>query len=96
MESGSLIHAAVDTRTSLDGESTLRYPCPYTLRLLIEAGGGDPSSADVNLDTPIHLIVSYKKVVSNFQSLLACAKILIQAGERVCTHNVFLGCEGSY
>ena len=74
----SLLHLAVDSLAG-DKGCGLRYPCPYTTSILLEACA-DPSTTDDNLDTPLHLIVSYKQVVSNFQSLLSTARILVKAG----------------
>ena len=74
----SLLHLAVDSLAG-DKGCGLRYPCPFTTSVLLEASA-DPSTTDDNLDTPLHLIVSYKQVVSNFQSLLSTARILVKAG----------------
>ena len=56
-----------------------KFPCSSTTKLLLQAGA-DPQSVDRAKNTPLHIIVSYKKIVSDFLTLHAIIMALLESG----------------
>lgn len=56
-----------------------RFPCAETTRLLIQCGA-DVNAMDSERNTPLHLIVSYQKPISDFMTLHTIIMDLTEAG----------------
>merc|ERR1712059_46305 len=59
-----------------------KFPCASTSKLLLQAGA-DPQATDQTKNTPLHVIVSYKKIVSDFLTLHAIIMALLEAGAHI-------------
>ena len=53
-----------------------KFPCSSTTKLLLQAGA-DPQAVDRAKNTPLHIIVTYKKIVSDFLTLHAIIMALL-------------------
>ena len=81
----SLLHMAVDSQTPVDEfytSSIVHFPCAAATKLLIEAGA-DVGAMDAERNTPLHKIVSYQKIVSDFLTLHAIITALVEAGAHI-------------
>ena len=59
-----------------------KFPCSSTTKLLLQAGA-DPQAVDRAKNTPLHLIVTYTKIVSDFLTLHAIVMALLEAGAHI-------------
>lgn len=81
----SLLHLVVNQLTPVDDFHTndvCRFPCANTTKLLIQAGA-DPQAMDNARNTPLHIIVSYQKIVADFLTLHAIIMALLEAGAHI-------------
>jgi len=81
----SLLHLTVNHATPVDDFHTndvCKFPCANTSKLLIQAGA-DPQVTDRAKNTPLHVIVSYKKIVSDFLTLHAIIIALLESGAHI-------------
>lgn len=81
----SLLHLIVNQQTPVDDFHTnevCKFPCSSTTKLLLQAGA-DPQAVDRAKNTPLHIIVSYKKIVSDFLTLHAIIMALLEAGAHI-------------
>jgi len=81
----SLLHLTVNQQTPVDDFHTnevCKFPCSSTTKLLLQAGA-DPQSVDRAKNTPLHIIVSYKKIVSDFLTLHAIIMALLESGAHI-------------
>jgi len=81
----SLLHLTVNQQTPVDDFHTnevCKFPCSSTTKLLL-AAGADPQAVDRAKDTPLHIIVLYKKIVSDFLTLHAIIMALLEAGAHI-------------
>ena len=80
-----LLHLVVNQLTPVDDFHTndiCRFPCSSTTKLLLQAGA-DPQAMDNVRNTPLHVIVSYQKIVSDFLTLHAIIMALLEAGGHI-------------
>jgi len=87
----SLLHLVVNVDTPVDEFHTsdiCRFPCASTAKLLIQCGF-DVNAIDVRRNTPLHIIVSYPKSISDFQTLHSIIMTLIEAGAHMDAANCF-------
>lgn len=85
LSGATLLHLAVNSKTPVDDfytSSVVHFPCAATTKLLIEAGT-DVGATDATKDTPLHKIVSYNKIVSDFLTLHAIITALVEAGAHI-------------
>ena len=59
-----------------------KFPCSSTTKLLLQAGA-DPQAVDRAKNTPLHIIVNYKKIVSDFLTLHAIIMALLENGAHI-------------
>ena len=59
-----------------------KFPCSSTTKLLLQAGA-DPQAVDRAKNTPLHIIVTYKKIVSDFLTLHAIIMALLDHGVHI-------------
>ena len=59
-----------------------KFPCSSTTKLLLQAGA-DPQAVDRAKNTPLHIIVTYRKVVSDFLTLHAIVMALLETGAHI-------------
>lgn len=81
----SLLHLTVNQQTPVDDFHTnevCKFPCSSTTKLLLQAGA-DPQAVDRAKNTPLHIIVTYKKIVSDFLTLHAIVMALLEAGVHI-------------
>merc|ERR1712142_56882 len=81
----SLLHLTVNQQTPVDDFHTnevCKFPCSSTTKLLLQAGA-DPQAVDRAKNTPLHIIVSSKKIVSDFLTLHAIIMALLEAGAHI-------------
>ncbi len=81
----SLLHLAVDSKTRVDDfhtSSIVHFPSGAATRLLLEAGA-DATVMDADRNTPLHLIVAYPRIVSDFQTIHAVISALVDHGAHV-------------
>lgn len=81
----SLLHLCVDPQTPVDEFHTnevCRFPCAPAAKLLLEAGA-DPQCMDNRRNTPLHIIVTYQKIVSDFISLHSIIMALLESGAHI-------------
>jgi len=81
----TLLHLTVNQQTPVDDFHTnevCKFPCASTSKLLLQAGA-DPQATDQTKNTPLHVIVSYKKIVSDFLTLHAIIMALLEAGAHI-------------
>jgi len=81
----SLLHLTVNQQTPVDDFHTnevCKFPCSSTTKLLLQAGA-DPQAVDRAKNTPLHIIVSYKKIVSDFLTMHAIIMALLEAGAHI-------------
>ncbi|XP_066601371.1 protein fem-1 homolog B-like [Prorops nasuta] len=85
----TLLHLAVNPETPVDDFHTndvCKFPCAATTKLLIRCGA-DVNAMDNKRNTPLHLIVSYRKPISDFTTLHTIIMELIEAGAHMDTVN---------
>ncbi|XP_076031030.1 protein fem-1 homolog B-like isoform X3 [Oratosquilla oratoria] len=85
----SLLHLAVNPDTPVDDFHTnhvCKFPCATTAKLLITCGAS-VNAMDANRNTPLHLIVSYQKPISDFLTLHSIIMALIEGGAHMDTVN---------
>nr|CAD7605108.1 unnamed protein product [Timema genevievae] len=71
-----------------DGFTLLHlFPCAATAKLLIQCGA-DVNAMDHNRNTPLHIIVSYQKPISDFLTLHSIILELTEAGAHIDTVNM--------
>ncbi|XP_012285319.1 protein fem-1 homolog B isoform X2 [Orussus abietinus] len=78
----TLLHLAVNAETPVDDFHTndvCKFPCAATAKLLIQCGA-DVNAMDNERNTPLHIIVSYQKSISDFLTLHTIVIELINAG----------------
>lgn len=78
----TLLHLAVNAETPVDDFHTndvCKFPCAETTRLLILCGA-DVNAMDMERNTPLHIIVSYQKPISDFLTLHSIIMDLTEAG----------------
>jgi len=81
----SLLHLTVNQQTPVDDFHTnevCKFPCSSTTKLLLQAGA-DPQAVDRAKNTPLHIIVTYKKIVSDFLTLHAIIMALLDHGVHI-------------
>jgi len=81
----SLLHLSVNQQTTVDDFHTNEvcgFPCVATTKLLLKAGA-DPQCMDCKRYTPLHLIVSYTKIVTDFITLHTIIVALLEAGAHI-------------
>jgi len=81
----SLLHLTVNQQTPVDDFHTnevCKFPCSSTTKLLLQAGA-DPQAVDRAKNTPLHIIVTYKKIVSDFLTLHAIVMALLEHGAHI-------------
>jgi len=81
----SLLHLTVNQLTPVDDFHTnevCKFPCSSTTKLLLLAGA-NPQVVDRAKCTPLHTIVSYKKIVSDFLTLHAIIMALLEHGAHI-------------
>lgn len=81
----TLLHLTVNQNTPVDDFHTnevCKFPCSSTTKLLI-AAGADPQAVDRAKNTPLHVIVLYKKIVSDFLTLHAIILALLESGSHI-------------
>jgi len=81
----SLLHLTVNQQTPVDDFHTnevCKFPCSSTTKLLLQAGA-DPQAVDRAKNTPLHIIVTYKKIVSDFLTLHAIIMALLETGAHI-------------
>merc|ERR1719509_422244 len=81
----SLLHLTANQQTPVDDFHTnevCKFPCSSTTKLLL-AAGADPQATDRAKNTPLHVIVLYKKIVSDFLTLHAIILALLEAGAHI-------------
>jgi len=81
----SLLHLTVNQQTPVDDFHTnevCKFPCSSTTKLLLQAGA-DPQAVDRAKNTPLHIIVNYKKIVSDFLTLHAIIMALLENGAHI-------------
>ena len=86
----TLLHLCVESSTSVDSfhiSDIVRFPCAVAAKLLVEAGA-DVEAMDNERNTPLHRIVTYRRVVHDFSSLHAIISLLIESGAHVDVVNV--------
>lgn len=85
----TLLHLAVNADTPVDNFYTndvCKFPCAATAKLLVKCGA-DPNAMDNERNTPLHVIVSYKKPISDFITLHSIILDLVGAGAHMDTVN---------
>nr|XP_034191948.1 protein fem-1 homolog B [Osmia lignaria] len=85
----TLLHLAVNAETPVDDFHTndvCKFPCAATAKLLIRCGA-DVNAMDNERNTPLHVIVSYRKPISDFMTLHSIIMELIEAGAHMDTVN---------
>ncbi|XP_051154335.1 protein fem-1 homolog B-like [Leptopilina boulardi] len=85
----TILHLAVNAETPVDDFHTndvCKFPCASTAKLLIQCGA-DVNAMDSERNTPLHVIVSYEKPISDFLTLHAIIMGLIEAGAHMDTVN---------
>ncbi|KAK0096358.1 hypothetical protein PV326_005706 [Microctonus aethiopoides] len=85
----TLLHLAVNAKTPVDDFHTndvCKFPCAATARLLIQCGA-DVNAMDNERNTPLHMIVTYQKPISDFMTLHGIILELINGGAHVDTVN---------
>ncbi|KAG7210254.1 hypothetical protein KM043_011802 [Ampulex compressa] len=85
----TLLHLAVNADTPVDDFHTndvCKFPCAATAKLLIRCGA-DVNAMDNERNTPLHVIVSYCKPISDFLTLHSIIIELIEAGAHMDTVN---------
>ncbi|KAJ9592024.1 hypothetical protein L9F63_001463, partial [Diploptera punctata] len=78
----TLLHLCVNADTPVDDFHTndvCKFPCAATAKLLIQCGA-DVNAMDQNRNTPLHIIVSYQKPISDFLTLHSIIMELTEAG----------------
>lgn len=86
----TLLHLCVSADTPVDDFHTndvCKFPCSETAKLLIQCGA-DVNAMDQNRNTPLHIIVSYQKPISDFLTLHSIIMELTEAGAHMDTVNV--------
>jgi len=81
----SLLHLAVDQQTPVDEFHTndvVKFPCYSTTKLLLKSGA-DAQSMDERRNTPLHIIVTYRRVVEDFLTLHSIIVSLLEAGAHI-------------
>ncbi|XP_043674739.1 protein fem-1 homolog B-like isoform X1 [Vespula pensylvanica] len=85
----TLLHLAVNSETPVDDFHTndvCKFPCAATAKLLVRCGA-DVNAMDDERNTPLHVIVCYKKATSDFMTLYSIIMELIEAGAHIDTVN---------
>ncbi|MCL4141303.1 UNVERIFIED_CONTAM: hypothetical protein GTU68_045574 [Idotea baltica] len=85
----TLLHLAVNPDTPVDDFHTnhiCKFPCALTTKLLITCGA-NANEMDYNRNTPLHLIVPYEKIISDFFTLHNIIMALVEAGAHMDTVN---------
>ncbi|XP_063980650.1 protein fem-1 homolog B isoform X2 [Diachasmimorpha longicaudata] len=78
----TLLHLAVNSKTPVDDFHTndvCKFPCSATAQLLINCGA-DVNAMDNERNTPLHVIVTYQKPISDFMTLHSIVLELVDAG----------------
>ena len=86
----TLLHLSVNSSTPVDTFHTsdiVRFPCALAAKLLVEARA-DVEAMNNERNTPLHVIVAYKRVVHDFAGLHAIVSLLIESGAHVDVVNV--------
>ncbi|XP_067002835.1 protein fem-1 homolog B isoform X2 [Anabrus simplex] len=86
----TLLHLCVNAETPVDDFHTndvCKFPCATTAKLLIQCGA-DVNAMDQNRNTPLHIIVSYLKPISDFLTLHSIIMELTEAGAHMDTVNI--------
>lgn len=66
---------------------SFRFPCAEVTRLLIQCGA-DVNAMDSERNTPLHVIVSYQKPISDFMTLHSIIMDLTEAGAHMDSVNI--------
>ncbi|XP_021919435.1 protein fem-1 homolog B isoform X2 [Zootermopsis nevadensis] len=85
----TLLHLCVNADTPVDDFHTndvCKFPCASTAKLLIQCGA-NVNAMDQNRNTPLHIIVSYQKPISDFLTLHSIIMELTEAGAHMDTVN---------
>ncbi|XP_023336354.1 protein fem-1 homolog B, partial [Eurytemora carolleeae] len=81
----SLLHLSVNQQTAVDDFHTnevCKFPCIATTKILLQAGA-DPQAMDSQRNTPLHIIVSYTRIVADFITLHTIIISLLEAGAHI-------------
>ena len=76
----SLLHLAVSSETLVDDFHTsdiVHFPSACATKLLLDAGA-NPGAMDTDRNTPLHRIVVYQRIVSDFITIHAIISSLIE------------------
>ena len=79
----SLLHMAVDCQTPVDEFHTnlaVQFPSASASKALLEAGA-DPDAIDHEKTNPLHLIVTYPKIINDFITLHGIITALVSSGK---------------
>ncbi|XP_057655262.1 protein fem-1 homolog B isoform X2 [Diorhabda carinulata] len=78
----SLLHLACSSDTPVDEfhiKDVCKFPCKETTKLLINCGA-NVNAMDIERNTPLHIIVTYNKAVSDFSTMHSIVTDLIENG----------------
>lgn len=81
----SLLHMAVNSETPVEDFYTnevVHFPCAAAAKLLLDVGA-DAGAMDVNRNTPLHCIVGYQRIVTDFVTLHSIIRNLIEHGAHI-------------
>ncbi len=82
----SLLHFSVDSDTSVDDFHTsdvVRFPSAAATKALLSAGADPAARCSARGDTPLHRIVAYQRIVSDFATIHSIITDLVDAGAHV-------------
>uniref|UniRef100_A0A8D9EJB8 Protein fem-1 homolog B n=3 Tax=Cacopsylla melanoneura TaxID=428564 RepID=A0A8D9EJB8_9HEMI len=85
----SLLHLCVNYETPVDTFHTndvCKFPCAATTKLLIRCGA-DVNAKDHQGNTPLHIIATYERAISDFQTLHSVIMDLTENGAHMDTVN---------
>ncbi|XP_014616082.1 PREDICTED: protein fem-1 homolog B-like [Polistes canadensis] len=81
----TFLHLAVNSETPVDDfhtDDVCKFPCADTAKLLIQCGA-NVNAMDDERNTPLHVIVCYRRVTNDFMTLYSIIMELIEAGAHI-------------